>query len=45
MDIFEIEALVPATRFTLGSQDHMFRIGGKIRRIKCMIFTNEMTMK
>lgn len=24
-----IEKLVPAARFTLGSQDHVFRIGGK----------------
>jgi hypothetical protein len=24
-----IEKLIPAARFTLGSQDHVFRIGGK----------------
>jgi len=25
----QIEKLVPAARYTLGSQDHVFRIGGK----------------
>jgi hypothetical protein len=25
-----LEKLVPAARFTLGSQDHNFRIGGKV---------------
>ena len=27
-----LEKLVPAARYTLGSQDHIFRIGGKTNR-------------
>jgi hypothetical protein len=28
-----VDKLVPATRYTLGSQDHVFRIGGKTIQI------------
>lgn len=36
-----IEKLIPAARFTLGSQDHVFRIGGKTIQMSDLHRCNE----
>jgi hypothetical protein len=36
-----IEKLIPAARFTLGSQDHVFRIGGKTIQLSDLHHCND----